>query len=235
MQRGNLRVCKCSSELYYNKYYTVQILWSFLVECVYVIIIIFAIYNYHYYVYAHLQSGQCMFTKSSQRIFACMSAHMCAVWSAHSCSAWPAHIHTAWSVHSLFCAYSRSLASAQLARQCIFAVWSAHSLVNAFSGSLISVVIVISVCNIRWPFFSKETFCSSECVEFWQAINIIILNANFMRKIGLIFPKVTVKENSLNCYFFSLSVICSCFACSICRKIMTHIGDLINLVKLISL
>ena len=164
-----------------------------------------------------------------------MSAHMCAVWSAHSCSAWPAHIHTAWSVHSLFCAYSRSLACAQLARQYIFAVWSAHSLVNAFSGSLISVVIVISVCNIRWPFFSKETFCSSECVEFWQAINIIILNANFMRKIGLIFPKVTVKENSLNCYFFSLSVICSCFACSIYRKIMTHIGDLINLVKLISL
>ena len=51
MQRGNLRVCKCSSELYYNKYYTVQILWSFLVECVYVIIITFAIYNYHYYVY----------------------------------------------------------------------------------------------------------------------------------------------------------------------------------------
>ena len=47
MQRGNLRVCKCLSELYYNKYYTVQILWSFLVECVYVIIIIFAIYNYH--------------------------------------------------------------------------------------------------------------------------------------------------------------------------------------------
>ena len=235
MQRGNLRVCKCSSELYYNKYYTVQILWSFLVECVYVIIIIFAIYNYHYYVYAHLQSGQCMFTKSSQRISHSMSAHMCAVWSAHSCSAWPAHIHTAWSVHSLFCAYSRSLVSAQLARQCIFAVWSAHSLVNAFSGSLISVVIVISVCNIRWPFFSKETFCSSECVEFWQAINIIILNANFMRKIGLIFPKVTVKENSLNCYFFSLSVICSCFACSICRKIMTHIGDLIKLVKLISL
>ena len=166
MQRGNLRVCKCSSELYYNKYYTVQILWSFLVECIYVIIIMFAIYNYHYYVYAHLQSGQCMFTKSSQRISHSMSAHMCAVWSAHSCSAWPAHIHTAWSVHSLFCAYSRSLASAQLARQCIFAVWSAHSLVNAFSGSLISVVIVISVCNIRWPFFSKETFCSSECVEF---------------------------------------------------------------------
>ena len=130
------------------------------------------------------------------------SAHICSVCSAHICSAWPAHIRTAWSVHSLFCAYSRSLASAQLARQCIFAVWSAHSLVNAFSGSLICVVIVISVCNIRWPFFSKETFCSSECVEFWQAINIIILNANFMRKIGLIFPKVTVKENSLNCYFF---------------------------------
>ena len=84
-----------------------------------------------------------------------MSAHMCAVWSAHSCSAWPAHIHTAWSVHSLFCAYSRSLASAQLARQCIFAVWSAHSLVNAFSGSLISVVIVISVYNIRWPFWKR--------------------------------------------------------------------------------
>ena len=163
------------------------------------------------------------------------SAHICSVWSAHFCSAWPAHIRTAWSVHSLFCAYSRSLASAQLARQCIFAVWSAHSLVNAFSHSLISVVVGISVCNIRGPFFSKETFCSSECVEFWQAINIIILNAKIMRKIGLIFQKVTVKENSLNCYFFSLSVICSCFACSICRKIMTHIRDLINLVKLISL
>ena len=163
------------------------------------------------------------------------SSHICSVWSAHFCSAWPAHIRTAWSVHSLFCAYSRSLASAQLARQCIFAVWSAHSLVNAFSRTLMSVVVVISVCNIRGPFFSKETFCSSECVEFWQAINIIILNAKIMRKIGLIFPKVTVKENSLNCYFFSLSVICSCFACSICRKIMTHIGDLINLVKLISL
>ena len=163
------------------------------------------------------------------------SAHICSVWSAHFCSAWPAHIRTALSVHSLFCAYSRSLASAQLARQCIFAVWSAHSLVNAFSRSLISVVVVISVCNIKGPFFSKETFCSSECVEFWQAINIIILNAKIMRKIGLIFPKVTVKENSLNCYFFSLSVICSCFACSICRKIMTHIGDLINLVKLFSL
>ena len=202
MQRGNLRVCKCSSELYYNKYYTVQILWSFLVECVYVIIIIFAIYNYHYYVYAHLQSGQCMFTKSSQRIFAqYVGAHVCSLISAFLFSL-ASHIHTAWSVHSLFCAYSRSLASAQLARQCIFAVWSAHSLVNAFSGSLIIVVIVISVCNIRWPFFSKETFCSSECVEFWQAINILILNANFMRKIGLIFPKVTVKENSLNCYFF---------------------------------
>ena len=163
------------------------------------------------------------------------SAHICSVWSAHFCSAWPAHIRTALSVHSLFCAYSRSLASAQLARQCIFAVWSAHSLVNAFSRTLISVVVVISVCNIKGPFFSKETFCSSECVEFWQAINIIILNAKIMRKIGLIFPKVTVKENSLNCYFFSLSVICSCFACSICRKIMTHIGDLINRVKLISL
>ena len=133
------------------------------------------------------------------------SAHICSVWSAHFCSAWPAHIRTAWSVHSLFCAYSLSLASAQLARQCIFAVWSAHSLVNAFSRSLISVVVVISVCNIRGPFFSKETFCSSECVEFWQAINIIILNAKIMRKIGLIFPKVTVKENSLNCYF-SLSL-----------------------------
>ena len=81
------------------------------------------------------------------------SAHICSVCSAHICSAWPAHICTAWSVHSLFCAYSRSLASAQLARQCIFAVWSAHSLVNAFSGSLISVVVVISVCNIRWLFF----------------------------------------------------------------------------------
>ena len=165
-----------------------------------------------------------------------MSAHMCAVWSAHSCSAWPAHIHTAWSVHSLFCAYSRSLASAQLARHVYLqsgqrTAWSTHF--RAVWS--VCVVIVISVCNIRWPFFSKETFCSSECVEFWQAINILILNANFMRKTGLIFPKVTVKENSLNCYFFSLSVICSCFACSICRKIMTHIGDLINLVKLISL
>ena len=162
-----------------------------LVECVYVIIIIFAIYNYHYYVYAHLQSGQCMFTQSSQRIFAqYVGAHVCSLISA-SCSAWPAHIHT---------------------------VWSAHSLVNAFSGSLISVVIVISVCNIRWPFFSKETFCSSECVEFWQAINIIILNANFMRKIGLIFPKVTVKENSLNCYFFlSLSYAHVLLAASVAK------------------
>ena len=205
MQRGNLRVCKCSSELYYNKYYTVQILWSFLVECVYVIIIIFAIYNYHYYVYAHLQSGQCMFTQSSQRIFAqYVGAHVCSLISAF--------------LFSLASAYSRSLASAQLARQCILAVWSAHSLVNAFSGSLISVVIVISVCNIRWPFFSKETFCSSECVEFWQAINIIILNANFMRKIGLIFPKVTVKENSLNCYFFlSLSYAHVLLAASVAK------------------
>ena len=132
------------------------------------------------------------------------SAHICSVWSAHICSAWPAHNRTAWSVHSLWCAYSRSLVSAQLAHQRVFAVWSAHSLVNVFSRSLVSVVVVISVCNIRWPFSSKETFCSSECVEFWQAINIIILNAKTMRKIGLIFPKVTVKENSLNCYFFSL-------------------------------
>ena len=162
------------------------------------------------------------------------SAHICSVWSAYICPAWPAHIRTSWSVHSLSCAYSRSLVSAQLACQCVFAVWSAHSLVNAFSRSLVSVVAVISVCNIRWPFFSKEAFCSSECVEFWQAINIIILNAKTMRKIGLIFPKVTVKENSLNCSFF-LSVICSCFACSICRKTMTHIGCLIHLVKLISL
>ena len=170
MQRGNLRVCKCSSELYYNKYYTVQILWSFLVECVYVIIIIFAIYNYHYYVYAHLQSGQCMFTQSSQRIFAqYVGAHVCSLISAFLFSLASAYSHSLVSAQ-LFCAYSRSLASAQLARQCILAVWSAHSLVNAFSGSLISVVIVISVCNIRWPFFSKETFCSSECVEFWQAI-----------------------------------------------------------------
>ena len=137
------------------------------------------------------------------------SAHICSVWSAHICSAWPAHIRTAWSVHSLFCAYSRSLASAQLAHQCIFAIWSAHSLVNAFSRSLISVVVVISVCNIRWPFFSKETFCSSVCVEFWQAINIIILNAKIMRKIGLIFPNVTVKEKKLKLFFvfvFSLSL-----------------------------
>ena len=132
------------------------------------------------------------------------SAHICSVWSAHICSAWPAHNRTAWSVHSLCCAYSRSLVSAQLAHQRVFAVWSAHSLVNVFSRSLVSVVVVISVCNIRWPFSSKETFCSSECVEFWQAINIIILNAKTMRKIGLIFPKVTVKENSLNFYFFSL-------------------------------
>ena len=100
MQRGNLRVCKCSSELYYNKYYTVQILWSFLVECVYVIIIIFAIYNYHYYVYAHLQSGQCMFTKSSQRIFAqYVGAHVCSLISAF--------------LFSLASAYSHSLVSAQ--------------------------------------------------------------------------------------------------------------------------
>ena len=166
MQRGSLRVCKCSSELYYNHYYTVQILWSFLVECVYVIIIIFAIYNYHYYVYAHLQSGQCMFTQSSQRIFAqYVGAHVCSLISAFLFSL-AAHIHTAWSVHSLFCAYSRSLASAQLARQCILAVWSAHSLVNAFSGSLISVVIVISVCNIRWPFSQRKRFALLSALNF---------------------------------------------------------------------
>ena len=94
------------------------------------------------------------------------SAHICSVWSAHICSAWPAHNRTALSVHSLCCAYSRSLVSAQLAHQRVFAVWSAHSLVNVFSRSLVSVVVVISVCNIRWPFSSKETFCSSECVEF---------------------------------------------------------------------
>ena len=92
-----------------------------------------------------------------------MSAHMCAVWSAHSCSAWPAHIHTAWSVHSLFCAYSRSLASAQLARQCIFAVWSAHSLVNAFSGSLISVC---SYCN-KCVQYKMAFFLKGNVLLFW--------------------------------------------------------------------
>ena len=183
----------------FNKYYTVQILWSFLVECVYVIIIIFVIYKYHYNVYAHLQSGQCMFTQSSQRIFAqYVSAHACSLISAF--------------LHSLVSAYLLSVVSAYLLS---LASAYSHSLVSAqpVPRSLISVVVVISVCNIRWPFFSKETFCSSVCVEFWQAINIIILNAKIMRKIGLIFPNVTVKEKSLNCFLFL-------FFLSLCHMLM---------------
>ena len=218
MQRGNLRVCKCSSELYYNKYYTVQILWSFLVECVYVIIIIFAIYNYHYYVYAHLQSGQCMFTQSSQRIFAqYVGAHVCSLISAF--------------LFSLASAYSHSLVSAQPVLRIFTQSGQCTASASVYTCSLVSAQPgqrifgqsdQCSYCNkcvqYKMAFFSKETFCSSECVEFWQAINIIILNANFMRKIGLIFPKVTVKENSLNCYFFlSLSYAHVLLAASVAK------------------
>ena len=179
-----------------------KFLWSFLVECVYVIIIIFAIYNYHYYVYAHLQSGQCMFTKSSQRIFAqYVGAHVCSLISAFLFSLASPYSHSLVSAQPVLRIFTQSGQCTASASVYICSLVSAQP-GQRISGSLISVVIVISVCNIRWPFFSKETFCSSECVEFWQAINIIILNANFMRKIGLIFPKVTVKENSLNCYFF---------------------------------
>ena len=164
MQRGNLRVCKCSSEFYYNKYYTVQNLWSFLVECVYVIIIVLVIYNYHYYVYAHLQSGQCMFTQSSQRIFAqYVGAHACSLISAFLHSLVSAYLLSVVSVYlpSLASAYSHSLVSAQP----VLRIFTQSGQCTA-SASVCICSLVSAQPGQRIFAQSGQCSCCNKCVQY---------------------------------------------------------------------
>ena len=166
MQRGNLRVCKCSINTTLCKSCD-----RFLVECVYVIIIIFVIYKYHYNVYAHLQSGQCMFTQSSQRIFAqYVSAHACSLISAFLHSLVSAYLLSVVSAYllSLASAYSHSLVSAQP----VLRIFTQSGQCTA-SASVYICSLVSAQPGQRIFAQSDQCSCCNKCVQYKMAFFLI--------------------------------------------------------------
>ena len=129
--------------------------------------IIFVIYNYHYYVYAHLQSGQCMFTQSSQRIFA---QYVCA----HACSLISAFLHSLVSAHllSVVSAYLLSLASAYS-----HSLVSAQSVLRIFTQSgQCTASASVYICSLVSAQPGQRIFgqfdqcsCCNKCVQYKMA------------------------------------------------------------------